>query len=62
MWDEDFSQKKFELGRIIERSGDSEDQRREQEARERKENMDRGRVIRTTSIDYFLNSDNMTKE
>lgn len=77
MWDEDFKQKKFELGRIIERDmpqmqrdlermrleggADFEEmtEERRQKEKNRKDNQDRGRVIKTTNIDFFLNCDTM---
>lgn len=65
MWDDDFTSKKFELGRIIERDATHElikgigklDLQQQQ-----KENQDRGRVIKTKNIDFFLNCDLMGKE
>src|SRR5439155_11872572 len=66
MWDDDFTTKKFGFGRIIERDGardlvkdmDKLDLEREK----LKENPDRGRVIKTKNIDFFLNCDLMGKE
>lgn len=72
MWDEDFKQKKFELGRIIERDFSNltiqeierlklesmTDEEREKELN-RLKNQDRGRVVKTMSIDFFLNCDTM---
>lgn len=66
MWDDDFTSKKFELGRIIEREGANELVRGmtklELENERMKANYERGRVIKTKNIDFFLNCDLMGKD
>lgn len=75
MWDDDdITKKKFELGRIIERDfpdiqkdlqkltlNEDSTSRLEQDRikANRLENQQRGRVIKTTNIDFFLNCENM---
>ncbi|CDW82790.1 perq amino acid with gyf domain 1 [Stylonychia lemnae] len=70
MWDDDFSKKKFQLGRIIERDMPliqkeleklrlGETAQSIKERQNRQDNQDRGRVVRTTNVDYFLNCENM---
>lgn len=66
MWDDDFSKKKNFLGRIIERDKVDEiskgisnikinKQNKKTKEEQDKHNYDRGRIIRTTNIDMFLN-------
>ena len=61
MWDDDFSKKKFELGRVIERGSQqiSKDLSKLDINATKKENYERGRIVNTTNIDFFLNCDNM---
>jgi hypothetical protein len=69
MWDDDFSsKKKFELGRVIERDLTQAQHSlndlniNDKGGKKGKENHDRGRVVKTTDIDFFLNCDNMSAE
>ena len=63
MWDEDFTKKKFELGRVIERDSVQEIERDLRRVQLNEKNaaqyLVRGKVINTTNVDYFLNCENM---
>lgn len=61
MWDDDFTTKKFQLGRVIQRDPVSDLARefKKIDVDEPKQNYDRGRIVRTTNIDFFLNCDTM---
>lgn len=66
MWDDDFTSKKFELGRVIERETADEIAKKLKDLelieKKNKENYDRGRIIKTTDIDFFLNCDKMNDQ
>lgn len=66
MWDDDFTSKKFELGRVIHRGTAEEIAKKlkdiELNEKKNKENYDRGRIIKTTDIDFFLNCDKMNDQ
>lgn len=62
IWDDDFTKKKFQFGHVIER--DQTDviasgvlKLNIHSSAKTKENYDRGKIIRTTNIDTFLNCD-----
>lgn len=63
MWDEDFTKKKFELGRIIERDTVEEIERDLKRVQLNEMNasqsLGKGRVVKTTDVDYFMNCENM---
>lgn len=64
IWDEDFSHKKFVLGRIIHRESDLPTQLAalslDFEIQPESKNSDKGMVVRTTNIDFFLNCDSLS--
>ncbi len=63
MWDDDFSKKKFQLGRVIERD-QSEMLNKgisKLSLNDQSESLYKGRVIRTTNIDTFLCCDEEIK-
>ncbi len=65
MWDDNFTtdKKKFELGRVITRDEASQLTRDLLQIElEKKENYERGRIIRTTNIDAFLHCDDDYKD